>query len=78
MEIKVRTGAYGDPNIQVIVEEGGTQLDLGMLDETEAIDLVRTLLEAASEITYKYDHIFEVTDKALDVALACLTNDTEY
>ena len=41
----------------VVVKDGGTTIDLGMLNDDERDDLAKTLINAAYEVgpTFKYD-----------------------
>ena len=53
MEIDVRRHAVYS---WVVIKDGGTTIDLGMLDDDERDDLAQTLINAAYEVGPKYHY----------------------
>lgn len=67
MNIDVR--AVGEKYVDVKINEWATSIDLGLLNEAEATNLMISLLNAASEIEHSF-RSGSALDKALDVSVA--------
>jgi len=53
------------PYVQMSVESDNAKLDSGLLDETEAIELARQLINAAYDLIYKHED--EIAQKLVNI-----------
>ena len=67
MEFHIRR--IGEIHANVKVADGGTTIEIGLLDEDERLELAKTLVNAAYELGPKY--CYECNEWFRDVLLAC-------